>query len=414
MTSEQETSRLERSIDRYPVYVFFLKAAYWGPIFFLYFSTRLNLSDVLLLETIYYLSVVVLEVPTGYLADRFGHRRVLIAGSVSQCLACIAFTYTGHFATLAVGQGLLALGTAFCSGSDTSYHYSVLSALGRDKEYGHRESRAARALLISQAASALIGGAIASFDLRLAYALTFASSGIAAFIAIGFSSTHSVNARHSTMLDQVSACLRDAAHPRLAWLTGYFAFMTIINHIPHEFYQPFLRNLITHSQVNVSLPSVTGLHTAVTMAVAAVAAGYSIRIRDRVGTSATFLLASLIQCLMIAGMAFGASAAIAIALTLRSTPRGLMQAPLNAEVVPLLGEVRRATYLSIQSLFGRLTFGVVLLTFSTQVESNEIAAPLRIATIGAAIGLALLIIFLPCQNVQPDLLACLLFKVYCL
>jgi hypothetical protein len=284
---------------------------------------------------------------------------------------------------------------AFCSGSDTSYHYSVLSALGRDKEYGHRESRAARALLISQAASALIGGAIASFDLRLAYALTFASSGIAALIVMGFSSSHSVNARHSTMLDQVVSCFRDAAHPRLAWLTGYFVFMTIINHIPYEFYQPFLRDLITDSRLNLAPSSITGVHTAVTMAVAAFAAGYSIRLRDRVGTSATLLLASLIQCLMIAGMALAASPAVAIALILRSTPRGLMQAPLNAEVLPLLGEDRRATYLSIQSLLGRLAFGVVLLTFSTQFDGNEIAAPLRVATIGAAMGLALLIIFLP-------------------
>jgi MFS family permease len=395
MTSAQETSRLERSIDRYPAYVFFQKASYWGPIFYLYFSTRLTLSDVLLLETIYYLSVVVLEVPTGYLSDRIGHRRVLIAGSVSQCLACIAFTITGHFTTLAVGQVLLALGMAFCSGSDTAYHYSILSALGRDKEYGHRESTSARALLISQAASALIGGAIASFDLRLAYALTFVSSGIAALIAIGFSSAQSVNDRHGTMLDQVGACLRDAVHPKLAWLTGYFVFMTILNHIPHEFYQPFLRDLIAHSEVNVSTPSVTGIHTAVTMVLATVAAGYSIRIRDRFGTSATLLLASLIQCLMIAGMAFAASPAFAIALTLRSTPRGLMQAPLNAEVVPLLGEDRRATYLSIQSLLGRLAFGVVLLTISTQFAGNEIAAPLRVSAIGAAIGLALLIVFLP-------------------
>ena len=44
-----------------------------------------------LLEAVYYISVVILEIPTGYLADRIGPRRVLIAASVSQMIACVAF-----------------------------------------------------------------------------------------------------------------------------------------------------------------------------------------------------------------------------------------------------------------------------------------------------------------------------------
>jgi len=67
-----------------------------------------------------------------------------------------------------------------------------------------------------------------------------------------------------------------------------------------------------------------------------------------------------------------------------------MQAPLNAEIVPLVGEGRRATYLSIQSLLGRLILGAVLLTFSFIFDGNEIAALIRVSAIGAAIGLVLL------------------------
>ena len=89
------TEAVERSIRRYPVYLFFQKASYWGPVFFLYFNSLLSLSDVLLLEAIYYFGVVLLEIPTGYLADRVGPRRVLIASSLSQVAACAAFVSSG-------------------------------------------------------------------------------------------------------------------------------------------------------------------------------------------------------------------------------------------------------------------------------------------------------------------------------
>jgi hypothetical protein len=46
-----------------------------------------------------------------------------------------------------------------------------------------------------------------------------------------------------------------------------------------------------------------------------------------------------------------------VALNLfRTVPRALMPAPMNAAVAPLMGSSQRATFLSIQSLAGRLAF----------------------------------------------------------
>ena len=395
MASDVSPEALERSARLYPVYVFFQKASYWAPIFFLYFSRVLPLHDVLLLEAIYYISVVILEVPTGYLSDRIGPRRVLLASSVAQMAACSAFASSGIFPILACGQILLALGMALGSGSDTSYHYAVLNALGRDEEYGRREARAARSLLLSQAISALLGGAVAVFDLRLAYLLTLASSAVAATIALQFAGVRPKGVERKSVTRWIRSCLQDASHPRLAWLLGYFIFMTVINHIPYEFYQPFLKILIHQVQSSLATPVVTGMHTALAMGVATVAAAYSIRIRDRLGPSSTLLLAGLVQTVIIAAMALVQAPAIAILIVFRSVPRGLMQAPLNAEVVPLVGEERRATYLSIQSLLGRLAFGAVLFVFSQIFDGNEIEAPLGVSMVGAALVLLLLALAVP-------------------
>ena len=56
---------LERNVRLYPRYAGLFNALFWIPVFFLYFSQRLALEEVLLLEGLYYAAVVILEVPSG-------------------------------------------------------------------------------------------------------------------------------------------------------------------------------------------------------------------------------------------------------------------------------------------------------------------------------------------------------------
>ena len=46
----------------------------WITVFFLYMSQTLPLEQVISLSAVYYLSVFVLEVPSGYFSDRIGRR----------------------------------------------------------------------------------------------------------------------------------------------------------------------------------------------------------------------------------------------------------------------------------------------------------------------------------------------------
>ena len=65
---------LERNVRLYPWYAGVLGFWFWIPIFFLFFSAHLSLDKILLLESIYYASVVLLELPSGYFSDRVGRR----------------------------------------------------------------------------------------------------------------------------------------------------------------------------------------------------------------------------------------------------------------------------------------------------------------------------------------------------
>ena len=57
---------MERNLWLYPRYRGLRDAIFWLPVFFLYFRSVLPADRVLLLEAVYYLGVVVMEVPSEW------------------------------------------------------------------------------------------------------------------------------------------------------------------------------------------------------------------------------------------------------------------------------------------------------------------------------------------------------------
>ena len=109
------------------------------------------------------------------------------------------------------------------------------------------------------------------------------------------------------------------------------------------------------------------------MGIAAWFARQSIRLRDHLGTRSALMLSAGVQVVLIALMGFFFHPVVALLLAFRSVPRALMIAPLNAAtVVPRLQQHHRATYLSIQSLIGRLSFSLCLTLLAGISEGSDI------------------------------------------
>jgi MFS family permease len=367
------------------------------PVFFLYFSSRVELNEVLLLEAIYYVSIVLLEVPSGYFSDRFGRRPTLMIAAGALTGAYITFALAGDFWLLAVAQVALATGLAFNSGSDTSFHFANLQSKGIEEEYGEREARLYRLTFTLGAVSALAGGAFGVVDLRLAYVASAVGAAIALFAAFSF---REVQAAGEDQLPDQSfrKILRESAWKAkdrtLGWLFLVVVVATVINHIPYEFYQTYLDQLNPREWLSVKTPFVAGIHMAVVQLVGAFVAGRSTRMKERLGLVPHLLCSLFLQGCLIASMAFIVHPVIAILLLARSVPKALQDAPIRSEVTPRVGDHMRATYLSLQSLVGRLAFACVLVSLSLGVGdefervldvSLAIAAGLILLTAGAAV-----------------------------
>ncbi len=128
-----------------------------------------------------------LDIPSSMLADRFGQRGVLVAGSLVKALSSLLFLLAGRgFAFVVAGSMVTALALALPSSVDLSY---VRSLSGRDAGRGapdmqFRLSRYMSMKALAGLGAGLLGGLIASTSFPLLYASDAVLSLTAALCAL--------------------------------------------------------------------------------------------------------------------------------------------------------------------------------------------------------------------------------------
>ena len=376
---------------------------FWTPVFFLFFSERFAVADVLLLESLYYAGVVLLEVPSGYFSDRVGRRLTLCISSVSASLGFGLFLVAGDsLALFGLAQLARAVGHAFLSGTDTSIHYDTLAGLGRADEFEAREARFAQRGFLGSAGAAVVGGALGAFELRIPYLLSFLNALLLLALALRLHEPPHLRDAGWTgsargFLDQVRICVGFLQSPFLLWLFAYFLFKITTEHIPYTFGQPFLLLVLGERIGDLrTTPLASGLLVATIAFVASLAAGRAVAIRERLGLGGTLLAAGVLQTALIACMALSVAAWVVPLIALRSVQAAVANPLIHAAVAPSVPQAQRATYLSMHSLIGRLGFSLVLFGLGRLAGGGEIGDPetlpglLQAALALAVVGLLLL------------------------
>ena len=134
--------RLQRNIGRTLCLSFFQVFMLLMPIIVIFFESRgLALSEVLLLQAWFAVLVVVLEVPSGYVADLLGRRGAMIAGGVFLGLGHLILVFAHGFWQLAAFEASLAVAFSLISGADLALLYDTELALADAPGQKHKAVR---------------------------------------------------------------------------------------------------------------------------------------------------------------------------------------------------------------------------------------------------------------------------------
>lgn len=134
-----------------------------------YQSFGLSIADFFLIQSIFSLAVVIFEFPTGYFADRIGHRESLILGSLCGALSWVLHAVSSGFYTLMIAEIVLALAIALRSGADSALLYDSIALTDSTDSYKHTENKMNMVSAASEASGAILGGFLAAISLVLPF-----------------------------------------------------------------------------------------------------------------------------------------------------------------------------------------------------------------------------------------------------
>ncbi|MDG1349161.1 MAG: MFS transporter [Flavobacteriales bacterium] len=231
--------------------MYLLKAVLWFmvamPIIVLFFQEHgLSLTEVMLLQGIYSLSVALFEIPSGYIADIFGRKQTIVFSTIFSFIGYLVFSFYGGFYAFAIAQILVGIGGSLMSGSDSALIYDTLLETESKSSYTKIEGRNYAIGNFSEALAGVLGGflAVSSIYLPIYVQTTILFFSIPIALTLVEPTMHEENKldrSFKAIMGVVKFSLVD--NTRLRWLIIYSSAMGVATLSMAWFAQPFFKEV---------------------------------------------------------------------------------------------------------------------------------------------------------------------------
>lgn len=150
-------------------------------------SRGLSVTDIVLVEIAYTVARVVLEVPSGALADRWSRKYVLAMNMALFTLTTFLWAIAPGLSMFVLGSLIASIHSALKSGTDTSFLYDTLKQLGKTDDYVKTQGNVMFWENLLSILAGIGGGMLAdAFGLAVPFWVTLPFSLGAAAIALTF------------------------------------------------------------------------------------------------------------------------------------------------------------------------------------------------------------------------------------
>jgi len=328
--------------------------SFFVPIIVLFWQQNgLSLTQVMLLQSFFSLTMLLLDIPTGYLADAFGRRIVLLWSGVFMTTAIIIYSLGHSFVAFLGAEILWGVGLSLISGADVAILYDTLTELGEESSFAAVWGRATFYYGISLMVTQFLGGFIGAYEYRWTlYACL-------PFMLLVFPITFSLREpqRHHKVrpkiADLLSALGYLMSHQKLRWIILYAGVTYGFFQAALWLYQPYFK--------------LTGLSVVYFGAVFAVFQGltalvgkYAHKVEKRLGQPLSLLMLVFLTgtgYLLMANFLFRFSF---LFIVLPQIARGFHKVIISDYINKHARLDIRATILSTQSMVGRLVYAAII------------------------------------------------------
>lgn len=356
----------------------------------------LSLQQVFLVQSAFSIAIITLEIPSGYLSDRWGRSNTIIAGSAIYVIAWLTYSLGTSFWGFIAAEILLAVGHSFHSGTTDALAYDTLLELQEEKKYRAVSGHQLFVRFLAEAAGGIVGGLLALISLRAPFWATLVPVGIAFVIAL-------------TLTEPKRHKLQEGRHIKAMW--DIFT-RTIIHKIPlrsvivlHGIISMLTLSMFWFTQpyqIKIGLPLVFfGLAHTIIVIGGAISAKFAHRATKWMDDR---LILGLIALVVVGSyIAIGFTAALwgLLFFLFVRIAWGFLTPTTNDLINRMTTSDIRATTLSIKQVIGRILFATISPFFGYLADIYTINQAILFA--GVLGGVALVITFVSMRRVWKDI-----------
>lgn len=366
------------------------------PIIAIYWQDKgLSIQDIFILQVIFSISIVLFEIPSGYIADLFGRKGSLVSGAVLGSIGFFIYYIASGFFEFAVAEIILAVAVAFMSGANSAFLYDTLLQHDSKELHVKYEGRIFSASQASEAIAAIGCGFLLVFlSLETVFFIQFLIVALTIPIALSLKEpvTNSKNNNKKSMIQIIKFALHE--NKNLLSLNIFSGFISASTFTIVWFAQPYWQ------EIGVSI-IYFGYIWAILKIITSISSYFSHKIDKHFSFRTLFTIFAITPFVAYGLLGLGLGLYSLLVIPLLWILHGLFH-PISLDYVNREADSSiRATVISVSQLFSRLSFAIIspFLGWVADVWSLETAFQASALIFGTLSFLSFLFLY---KNMKRD------------
>jgi len=377
--------KLERNIPLYYLFQLIREPLFWGPILITYIMavSGMSLSQIYFMESVVIWILIVLEIPSGALADLIGRRKTILIGTCLLFCDVLLFSMANSALSIWIANCCWAVGFSLVSGADSSLLFDTLSYLKRESDFGRMQSRSISYRFFIIAICSILAGYLAEVNIRLPMICSLVFMLVGCFVSYFFVEPPvSTRDRYSVSkhinLMKISV-LFVANHKKIKWIIGFVVLLAGISKVWFFSYNSYFEL--------VELPIVYfGWIFALLNAVSFLTSYFYDVIFKKLGDFGSIVLMIIVIAIPVFIMGTWVSQLACLLVLMQNVARGYLTPFIDQFLHHYLDSENRATVISIKSAVSGFSQFVTLTLFGFLLGVYPLPLCLQIMGVMMAIG----------------------------